>query len=596
MGLPVFVTNTPNRNKAVAPIHEPRECYVVPNFGFLVCRSVHRFARLCVVTLGLSCAGSTVSLSARALVRITTASHFQRVSSTPHPTLGYRIEGQLADDRGKPVRGVSTELVSSRTAHPCEPQAHKTDDNGSFCWVTEEPTPLLRFAGNTYVQPTSLKVPERSWKAPQLTLGVRSGQKLILDEGPFELEVSVATTPQEVAAVIPKKTDSVSVGLRLHRDGVGVSLGAHQDVSTERPATFLVNSEALGAPGLVELQAFTAGGLTDQVARKTIHLVRKVTIAVPQADADGVLHEMSPSEGFELRVPVTRNGFQPVDGGWVEISSDGSRIATAAVVDGIAALSLQFEVHGDGPIPLQVTFLAGDSHFVGGQATRLLLNPPTAPSWSSIVLTIALLACLGWVLRNWWRPLRRSVPNDKGLERVPVGVEHVRGSRNGPGRWTGHVYDTHTGAPIVTALVQVSKPTLHTFAVLAESHTANDGSFSLELTNASEGSVLTVKANRYSLLRRNVPQAGHLRIGVTRRRRTILDHLVTWSNRHQVHDVVPTPLGVRRHALKMGNEEVAAWAEQVELAAFGPHEPTENDEARLQEATPARRQGAPDRR
>ena len=105
---------------------------------------------------------------------------------------------------------------------------------------------------------------------------------------------------------------------------------------------------------------------------------------------------------------------------------------------------------------------------------------------------------------------------------------------------------------------------------------------------------LVVDATAYTRYERPLPAASVLSIAIVTRRRALLDRLVRWARQHgSPFDATPepTPGHVRRAARRAKLEDIEAWAEQVERAAFGPLPLTDADEQEVRNAEPGRSRG-----
>jgi hypothetical protein len=156
--------------------------------------------------------------------------------------------------------------------------------------------------------------------------------------------------------------------------------------------------------------------------------------------------------------------------------------------------------------------------------------------------------------------------------------------------WRGTVVDAHDGSPVAGARLLIVVPSFEGDGVVARTVADRNAAFAIEGSWRSDAR-LVVDASEYTRYEEALPPASVLSIALVTRRRALLERIVRWARqRGAPFDATPepTPGHVRRTARRAHADDIEAWAERVEQAAFGPKAMSDIDEQELRNAEPGR--------
>lgn len=533
---------------------------------------------------------------------------------------GFQVRGRLRDETGRglpkthvrlrllgedgaplrlpePIVCGNSEQIHDARGFADQPDEYviDTDAAGTFCveiaaGVERGNVQLDVEPSQHYERVSKTLVIDTSRRAVQLTFE-SVPRRLLLDRPAHLIAVSAHVQPR-------RGIPDVVLPLELHLTDAGAKTSRKLAETNVRPggiAGFEVAGSALERVGPATLSVRFAGSGLLNPAEESVAVERAATVRLslvePPAPGD---HDRAP-----LRVRAsTATGGQPE--GAIEALLEGQSVAVARLVGSEAAVGLRLPSTAQADVPVTLRFLPGRPWWVAGPALVVAVPVPPPSPWRHLPW-IAAGAVIGiWVLRGWQRPSRsrralapgeRTHPGEPLLELVRVGAEQE-------GFW-GAVLDAHDGQPVAGAAIVVTSPSFEAARVLAEARSDADGRFQLPPLSArpAEGSTMQVTAEWHTTLSRPLPAPGELRIQLVSRRRALLQRLVDWARRRGQpwsDGSDPTPGQVAAMARARQEPAVAAWAEAVEHAAFGPTAPDAEVEHGVQRREPSAGAKAPD--
>jgi len=505
-----------------------------------------------------------------------------------------RVDARLLDDAGHPVPNVDLRikpLYTSQVSMARDCRSHTTQlqssaggaylarskGAGSVC-VRFEGAPAHAEFELSFLDTNGLyKAETRTVVADSAVRNVEMAFAPAPSVLPLEREsqiLSLLTRPTPpLAANEPLET--LSLSLSVKRDGQPPTNVGVVRVEIGGTAEFRVSSRALGAPGPIEVSADFPGSETTRAARALTHATVTAIARLALAEPVPASH---PESGARVRVLVTSSAGD-VTSGSVEARIAGRTISLARVAGGLADLYLQLYESLAKAHPVELRYVADSPWWQPGPPLSVALPILPPNPWRRFAWLAAVVALGSWLLLGWQRPrrLERSAasPGTRPPARVPVDVIQIGDPRSG---WRGRVVDAHDGTPIANAVVAVRLPAFDAEGVLQTARCDPDGSFLLEGNEtAGPGAALEVRAPFHSPLAAPMPPPGTLILSLTSRRRSLLSRFVEWAahdrSGEQGREVTPGELS--RHA---DRREVAAWAEAVNEAAFGPEALSETKE------------------
>ncbi|HEY3498897.1 MAG TPA: carboxypeptidase-like regulatory domain-containing protein [Polyangiaceae bacterium] len=541
---------------------------------------VRRFHTFCSLVAALLVA---LAAAAEPTIRVRGEARIEAAAARTEGRL--LVAGTVVDDTGRPVpnahiglAGMSAEgkVVALPPGEPCPgptpsrvaagSELRLTSDRlGRFCAavtdatattiaiVFEDPRGLLdRVTRNVTVDASRRAVELRFVSAaPALDLERESHRLEVGARSPSPLAESGTPVPLALFTLGPRGEELVAQG--------SSSLGGS--------AFFDLPSARIAGPGPLELAVRFAGSESLQPAEARVRLLAttRVRLALsrtpPSAD---------PSEGIELDVAVgSPNGA--VSGGSVEALLGGRSVGIAPVERGSAHLVARFPRQGRSAT-LELVYLPNEPWWLASETLKVTVALSPRSLWSSLgwLALFALLAL--WLLRGWRRP-PRTVRADASTGAQPsapaaalVVVERDESLRG----WQGVVRDAHDGTPVPNAVISLSSAAPEE-RVLARTTADASGQFEL---GAVPGSDLTFAVGGvwHADLVTPAPPLGRLRVDLVSRRRHLLARFVRWAERRGPLGRglgEPTPADVAQQARRAKRDDVAEWAQAVEVAAFG---------------------------
>jgi hypothetical protein len=486
------------------------------------------------------------------------------------PVGGARVSVDVLSQDGKPVLALPTPLPCS-TAVGQAPRATTaaeyvmdTDGQGVFCArAAQFPSRgvlRLRFAGKPGLAATSVQVPFDA---------ERPMPSLAWDPRPDVIDLDL---PQAKVSVVASSRSSAGrplegLGLVLEADDGKVLARSRTDERGR--ATFDLASSQLSGPGqgdLVVRAEEKAAGLLP--LRASVQRAARVTlVATPPAEA------IVPRDGHRFEA-VAETSRGPVSGGVIEAKIGREVVGAGAVVNGRAGVVTTFDVPSEGVLDVTFSYVSASPELRPGEA--LVLRVPVRPPslWRRAPLLAAGLLVLAWLARGWRRPPRAArAQAEKAQEKpgqaapLPAFVEEVERGAKG---WRGVVLDAHDQRPLRGVAVSVVARDFLGERRVIEVVTGADGSFEFE-TGWDQHRMLVVEGPLHARVERALPRPGRVSVGLTSRRRALLDRLIVavkraggWGGGGE-----PTPGQVAKGLEEQNRQAGARWAQAVEEAAFG---------------------------
>jgi hypothetical protein len=526
--------------------------------------------------------------------------------------LGFR--GTLKDDTGRALvrekvrvnvteGGDGTNVAVERCQGPATSDPHnapgsitvETNDDGNFC-VAVSP------AQGHYVA-------HFVWEgAPDL-----AGSDVVVNVDPSRRGLELRFDPED-PKVIDLDKPSFDVGVvALTEEGAPESLllrlTDERNVDLGEAATtragkthFVVPRDKLGLPGAGELRVRFDGDGVTSAATRVASIYRRATVAIRVEGArDGVdLPAADPEDGVAIAVTATTEAGALVTTGVVEATVDGRAVGSAPVEKGRAELVATFTPSSPSSradparVDIELRYASDAPWFVPGSEAMVRLP---LPGKNPVRRGLILVASLGVVL---WLALARRRPSSKAEPKpekpVPTGDPRIsvlrRANKDAPLGWTGRVVDAHEGVAVAGADVRVERPSFTGVEILARTSTDANGRFDLRCAAARKGDRLVAAGPLHRTVERPLPIHGEVEIAVVRRKRAILDRLLTWAKgAGGLHRGPgdPTPALVARAARDARDEKAGQWARAVEGATFGPDPVDEAAEEEVEKMGPHRR-------
>ncbi len=262
----------------------------------------------------------------------------------------------------------------------------------------------------------------------------------------------------------------------------------------------------------------------------------------------------------------------PLSAGVLEARTQGAFLASCPLERGRCILELERHASEQS---VSIHFLPSEEAVLAPQPLTVRI-PATSPPILHAVLKGGLLTGFGLWLLYAWLGHRRQAPEEPRAALGRPGVEPI-GASQGP--ISGRVLDAHTAAAIVGATVELREVGVTEERRLEVVTSDRSGGFRFEHDSRAAALLrLKVTASNYMPLEAQV-QNSRLSVQLTYRRRAVLETFLTWAQKRGTYfqPRAPTPLQLAALAEKEGAVKEQAWAEAVDLAVYGPQEPTESE-------------------
>ncbi|MFO0675664.1 MAG: hypothetical protein U0169_03965 [Polyangiaceae bacterium] len=347
---------------------------------------------------------------------------------------------------------------------------------------------------------------------------------------------------------------------------------ASRTSETDGRSTFEVPLEKLAVPGLLEVRAVFAGNrdLAARTQALSVEARARVNLEITGSPDAALVRGTDGTATVDVRA---RWPFGAVDRGTVEARVGDVVVGAAPVRAGSAKLVVQLPDTSSASVPLRVRY-APDSPWFEPGAELTLAVPEVPPNpWRHVPLVLCGLALLAWFFQSRTAGRVRLPARARAGARAPAAVpsvEVVRRAVDARDGWSGHVADAHEGVGIDGARVRIERPGFGGSVCLAETTTATSGAFSLAPVQTRSGDVLRVEAPFHETLAKPVPERGELDVALIARRRAVLERLVAWAKMQgSPFDARPEPTPRHVANASRADDRTIAWAQAVEIAAFG---------------------------
>jgi hypothetical protein len=520
------------------------------------------------------------------------------------------VSGSLRDDTGRALPGAELGLVARGPyggaaplppGIPCSPLAEadkvpqgtpdqrslRTDRAGRFCVDFEGNEPPVdvevRYSdARALFDPAARRVTvERNRRGVELRF-VDPPNALDLDAPRARIEIGMRAEPPVVS---PSSTLPVVLSARWdEKERVLAQLPCRLGST----AVFSLPTAELGSPGPVDLIARFAGTESFQPAETARRLPRtaRVTLSLgrPPEPSD-------PESGISLDLAVG-SSRGAVDSGSVEARLAGETVGIAAVERGTAQLLARFGRKPTKTAELTLHYLPSEPWWTPPAPLRVEVTLAPRSHWGSIAWLFGLLAIAIWLLQSWRRPARTLRETLGGVPKARAAAVVVVEADEALAGWRGIVRDAHDETPVRDALVAIVAEEPEGSRAVARTTTGDDGLFELPDVTSGVETRFVVSARWHATLSVKLPRHGRLEIDLVTRRRQLVARFVSWAAR-EGHGLKgraePTPGEVRTAAERVRRPEVAAWADAVEGAAYGPEPVDEPVERRVLEREPPER-------
>ncbi|HEY3236660.1 MAG TPA: hypothetical protein VGJ84_18215, partial [Polyangiaceae bacterium] len=537
-----------------------------------------------------------------------------QASAVPQPS-ELVVRGELRDEAGAPIAAarVALQVLESRQGpirplpipETCPPTQNvhyargfarqpneyglDTSEQGGFCVRIREPE-IGKVVRLSFHDEQGLYEPQQLFLEVDPTryslelYFPNEPVPLLLDRASHAVMVETRVTP-------PLKADesSQNIELELWFTGRGES-ERRLAVASVRPgerAEFKILSSQLGRPGPGILTVRYSGSKSIRPAERSVSAPR--TARVFLSVGDGPELRIEHGESPELYVTV-RSLAGTVSSGSVEARNLEETVGIAPVQAGTASINLQLHRTAFDHARVRLTYLPQDPSWLAAAPIYVNARVVRRSAWRRAPWIASAVLIALWMIRAWRRPPRTERATARSETPITETPE-LQVIRSGPADsgWRGRVVDAHDEMAIQGARLQITVGAEVTHAVTdvngrfeLVAHSTPD----LETSNAW----LEVEAPLHAALRKPAPPTGELRIALVSHRRALLARLIDWAHRRGRPWARPpetTPGHVARVAQRRDAGGIAAWAESVESAAFGPEPPDENRARAIEAGAPA---------
>ena len=512
-----------------------------------------------------------------------------------------RIQGSLEDDLGLPLSNQTlfgalddptTERTGSRpNLAPCDAATNseptdrsqgasaRTDESGKFCFrlqtelLSKEAAVSIKYAGVGSYESVGLVVKLADGGSPTALSVLSASNKIAVDADVVTVTVQLNARDRQIGeqplsliildpAVRGNKNQEVVLGTAMtDMDGI---------------ARFSNAGARFGPPGPARLIARFAGTPDMQAAFVAWPIMRTCTVRV-RAEV-----ESSGTEVGDLAdvTAMIAGACGVVSEGSVEFFIERAAQVTLPVKQGRASWRLSTYQFTPGDIALGARYVSASGAFTseGPAYATLHLKPISnrrrALWWASGCLIVA------WFAFRWQKGFSKPTSATKKpvVPSKPQSLE-VEASSSPEFGWVGIVIDSHTGKPIEDACVSIVTPGFSGTRTELEAKSSGTGEFELPHRDLPPRSLLVVTAVQYLRAQWSMPSAGKLVVRLETRRRAIVRSFLQWAEKtYASRSAEPTPAQVARQARLQSRSTIDDWATKVEVAAFGPDDPSPTDE------------------
>ncbi|HVR18735.1 MAG TPA: carboxypeptidase regulatory-like domain-containing protein, partial [Polyangiaceae bacterium] len=262
-----------------------------------------------------------------------------------------------------------------------------------------------------------------------------------------------------------------------------------------------------------------------------------------------------------------------VGSGSVEARLGGETVGIAKVQGGTARVVARFARKPSKLVELTLHYLPSEPWWTASAPLPIEVTLAAPSYWGSLAWLLGFVAIAVWLLKSWQRPARTLRTTSAGAPKARAAAVVVVEADDAAAGWRGIVRDAHDDTPVPDAQVSIVAEDTEGARAVARATTAADGRFELPAVTASSETRFVVTARWHATLKVALPPHGRLEIDLVTRRRQLVARFVAWAAR-EGHGIKgrsePTPGDVRLAAQRVRRPDIAAWADAVEGAAYGP--------------------------
>jgi hypothetical protein len=512
------------------------------------------------------------------------------------------IKGKLTDDLDFPLSNQTVHAVldmgtvpagTIATLSPCETfaiadstqpnqgAAVHTNESGEFCFRSE----TSASQGNANVKINYRGAIGYEPADEQVTLArADASSALKVHESPDRIALESASVAISVELIaLGRAAPSQSINLVLEESPYREPQSKKNLISTAPTdasgiAHFTIPGRRFGAPGMAHLVANFEGSRELPPARVVWPILRTCRVNV-ETRIESKRVAVGDFANV-LAVATTECGSLPE--GSIEFFLGRNSEVTLPLIHGQTAWQLSTFQFAPGEFSIGSRFVATSAAWSGNEMSWAVLRVlPVSGERRAVWLASGILV-LAWFALRWRHSDKIKVSRAPGMPTTarPQSLDVVPSSNPSSG-WEGMVIDSHTGTPLAGALVSIEQPGFSETRVLRRAETSQDGTFSLPHTESSLRATLAVVAAKYSRAEWSMPRPGNLVVRLETRRRAIVRSLVAWADKSRQETAAwsePTPAEIAQEARRQSLAHIDSWANKVETAAFGPDEPSPNDD------------------
>lgn len=512
-----------------------------------------------------------------------------------------RVQGSLEDDLGLPLSGQAltaaiedptTERTGSRPSlKPCEQSVNpepndrtqdavtRTDESGKFCFFAEagtlsaEASVSIKFAGAGGYESVGFVVKLADSGSPTVLNVLNASNRIAIEAGLVTIAVQLSAKERQVA--------EQSISLLILDPALRETQNQEKILATAKTDAdgivhFAVAGARFGAPGPAELSARFTGTRDMSAAFVTWPVMKACTVHLRTT-----VESSDPEVGdlADITALVT-SACGTVTEGSVEFFIDRAAQVALPVKQGRASWRLSTFQFRPGDISIGSRYVAASAAWSSDiSSTTTLHLKPVSGKRRALWLASGCLILI-WFAFRW----RRGDSNRKSGSRQPATPMRPQSLEVEPSSspefgWVGVVIDSHTGKPIAEAAVAIVTPGFSGTRTELDVKSSAKGEFTLPHRDLPPRSLLVVTAPRYLRAQWSMPSAGKLVVRLETRRRAIIRAFLQWAHKtHSPSSLEPTPAEIARHARQQSRAAIDEWATKVEVAAFGPDDPSPSDE------------------
>jgi hypothetical protein len=514
-----------------------------------------------------------------------------------------QIEGSLVDDLGLPLANAELEgtlelrrastLPDGATIGSCDqfanptPQPPKisastrTNEAGQFCFhvQTNAPQPgakvTIQYPGGVGYESIESQVSLIGSTSPPSLRLLNSPNRIMIDEKNVALGLELSAAGRETGG-LPVTLALVESAFRERQSKESVLMTSRTD--TEGVVRFAIPGTKFGTPGTCVLVA-RFEGLQDLPSASLTWPIMRTGVVQLQTHPEATETEVG---DFANVLAVATSNCGAVPEGSIEFSLDQSSQVALPLINGQVRWQFSTYLLAPGNVTIRARYVATSAAWTGEAQSSVNLHiKPISNRRRALWLTSGLLILIWFVFRG--RPLDKgsrartsgasSAPAPQSLEVEPSSIPNFG--------WVGIVIDSHTGLPVDGATVSIEQPGFSETRTELQVCASIDGTFTLPHWDSLPVAKLVVAAPKYLRAQWTLPKPGRLAIRLETRRRAIVRAFVNWADkaeRGKAPCAEPTPGQIAQVAHRQALTQVNVWASRVQVAAFGPIEPSLTDD------------------